>query len=37
MMLRHLYMAYAVTWLIHGAYLTFLWRKNARLKRESSR
>jgi len=34
MMLRHLYLAYAVTWVIHIAYLSFLAVKHARLKRE---
>lgn len=34
MMLRHLYLAYVATWVIHGAYLAFLGVKNARLKRE---
>lgn len=34
MMLRHLYLAYIATWVIHGAYLAFLAAKRARLKRE---
>lgn len=34
MMLRHLYLAYAATWVIHSAYLTFLALKRARIKRE---
>ena len=34
MMLRHLYLAYIATWLIHGAYLTFLAVKRARIRRE---
>ena len=34
MMLRHLYLAYVATWVIHGAYLVFLAVKRARLKRE---
>jgi CcmD family protein len=34
MMLRHLHLAYIVTWVIHGAYLLFLAVKHARLQRE---
>ena len=34
MMMRHLYLAYIATWVIHGAYLAFLGVKRARLKRE---
>jgi len=34
MMLLHLHLAYIATWTIHGAYLTFLAVKHARLKRE---
>ena len=34
MMLRHLYLAYIATWIIHGVYLAFLAAKRARLKRE---
>ena len=37
MMLRHLYLAYIATWLIHGAYLSFLAVKRARLKGEMER
>jgi CcmD family protein len=37
MMLRHLYIAYAVTWVIHIAYLSFLAVKHVRLKRELSK
>ena len=34
MMLRHLYLAYVVTWVILGGYLMFLGVKGARLMRE---
>jgi len=34
MMLLHLHLAYIATWVIHGAYLTFLAVKSARIKRE---
>ena len=34
MKLLHLYLAYIATWAIHGAYLTFLAIKSARIKRE---
>lgn len=34
MMLLHLHLAYIVTWVIHGAYLSFLGVKYVRLKGE---
>ena len=37
MMLRHLYLAYIATWVIHGAYLAFLAAKRTRLKHELER
>lgn len=30
-MMRFLYAAYAATWLIHGGYLFYLWRRMKRL------
>jgi CcmD family protein len=30
----HLHLAYIATWVIHGAYLTFLGVKNVRLNKE---
>lgn len=35
-MLRNLYIAYVATWVIHGVYFTFLWRRYSRLKREQA-
>ena len=35
-MLRNLYLAYAVTWVILGIYFVFLWRRNQRLKNEQT-
>jgi CcmD family protein len=32
--MRNLYLAYAVTWLIHALYLVSLGRRYARLRRE---
>lgn len=33
-MLRNLYISYAVTWVILGGYIVYLWRKHVQLKRE---
>jgi len=35
-MLRNLYLAYAVTWAIHGVYFVYLWRKYQRVKSEEA-
>jgi hypothetical protein len=35
-MLRNLYLAYAVTWVIHGVYFILLWRRHQRLKTEQA-
>lgn len=35
-MLRNLYLAYAVTWVIHGVYFAYLWRRYQRLKNEQA-
>jgi hypothetical protein len=35
-MLRNLYLAYAVTWVIHGVYFVYLWRKYQRVRREAA-
>ena len=32
--MKYLYAAYAVTWIIHGAYLLTLWRGFARVDEE---
>lgn len=32
--MRNLYLAYAVTWFIHGLYLVVLSRRYARMRRE---
>lgn len=35
-MLRNLYIAYAVTWVVNGSYVAYLWRRHLRLKREQA-
>ena len=35
-MLRNLYISYAITWVIHGVYFVYLWRRHQRLKREQA-
>ena len=35
-MLRNLYFAYAVTWIIIGIYLVILWRRQERVNREEA-
>jgi len=32
--MNNLYIAYTATWLIHLAYVVYLWRKSAALQRE---
>jgi len=34
---HYLYAAYVATWPIHGAYLTILWRKYSRIRREMAK
>jgi len=36
-MSQNLYIAYAITWAIHGVYFVYLWRRYARLKNEAGR
>lgn len=33
-MLRNLYISYAVTWVILGGYIVYLWRRHGQLRRE---